>query len=260
MWAFGNNEYGQLGIDSDESSPYPVSVDIKAKSVFAGDYHSILIDLEDNVWVTGLNILGQLGLGDMEDRYVFTMIPDIKAKSASVGTYHSAIIDLEDNVWVFGRNMSGQLGLGHSPNTSIPTEIPNMKAKAISLGFIHTILIDLNDNVYSFGRNSVGQLGIPLDNRGYGQIVGVPKIIPGLKAKSISAGDLHSVVIDLDDNVWVFGQDTYGQLGLGDEAYLSKYDTHLKSEPVKISGFKASQISAGGRHTIMIGNRSKDDV
>jgi alpha-tubulin suppressor-like RCC1 family protein len=44
----------------------------------------------------------------------------------------------------------------------------------------------------------------------------IPTKIPDFKVKSISAGLFHTVAIDLNNNVWVFGYNGDGQLGLGD--------------------------------------------
>ena len=33
----------------------------------------------------------------------------------------------------------------------------------------------------------------------------IPRQIPKLKAKQVSAGHLHTAIIDLENNVWMFG-------------------------------------------------------
>ena len=52
------------------------------------------------------------------------------------------------------------------------------------------------------------------------------------------------MVIDLNDNVWTFGRNRYGQLGLGDQ--------ENRSRPEQIIGLKVKVISAGGYHTVVI--------
>ena len=73
---------------------------LKAKAVFCGDLHTVVIDLDDNVFVTGNNDFGILGLdksrktvaGDKYHRYTFTLLPDIKAESIGCGDNHVIII------------------------------------------------------------------------------------------------------------------------------------------------------------------------
>lgn len=105
-----------------------------------------------------------MGLGDNTSNR-----PNIQAKSISCGYAHTIIIDLNNDVWAFGSGDHGQLGLGNTQDRNIPTPTPlpvqnrlipimlpgspNMKAKAASCGHRHTMLIDLNDNVWVFGDN-----------------------------------------------------------------------------------------------------------
>jgi alpha-tubulin suppressor-like RCC1 family protein len=123
---------------------------IKAKLISCGDYHTMIIDLDNNIWAMGYNRYGQLGLGLTNNRNIPTKLDDIKAKSISCGENHTMIIDLEDNIWAMGLNFDGQLGLGKSKalqddtnNRYIPTQLPNMKSKSINCGTDHTMIISI---------------------------------------------------------------------------------------------------------------------
>jgi alpha-tubulin suppressor-like RCC1 family protein len=41
--------------------------------------------------------------------------------------------------------------------------------------------------------------------------INIPTQIPIFKAKQASVGKLHTVLIDLNDNIWTFGDNRYGQ-------------------------------------------------
>jgi alpha-tubulin suppressor-like RCC1 family protein len=240
-------------------------VDMKMQiKQFASDCHTVLIDFYNNIWVSGSNTYGQLGLGDFNDRFEQCLIENIKGKRVSVGINYTIIIDINDNVWSFGLNNKGQLGLGDLKNRNRPTQImssvkfhneiyknQNIKAKQISTGKTHTLLIDLNDNVWSFGCNHWGQLGVGV--RFSNKVT--PTQIANIKAKQISAGENHSILIDLDNNVWSFGKNDNGQLGLGvDNGHgpLCACNMINRYKPVKILNIKAKQVSAGFYHTILI--------
>jgi alpha-tubulin suppressor-like RCC1 family protein len=154
----------------------------------------------------GDNKSGQLGLGDNQDKNIPTQIPDFKAKQISAGSSHTVVIDLDYNIWTFGYNGSGQLGLGDTQNRNIPTQITfndlssnevsgitrtrHLKAKQVSSGIYYTAIIDLNDNIWVFGDNRVGQLGL-----GDRQDRNIPIQIPHFKAYQVSAGEYHTVTI-----------------------------------------------------------------
>ena len=107
---------------------------------------------------------------------------------------------MNNNVWVFGNNNKGQLGLSNNINRNIPTKINGIKAKYILCGYRHTLLIDMNNNVWAFGYNKFGQLG--LSNNGYGTNRNELTKINGIKAKYVSCGANHTVLIDMNNDVW----------------------------------------------------------
>ena len=249
VWTFGWNEYGQLGLGDNKDRNQPTQVlNMKAHQVSAGDNHTVIIDLENNVWTCGWNGNGQLGLGNNKNRKKPTKIPKIKAKQVSTGGDHTVIIDLENNVWTFGSNGFGQLGLGENETrTSVcePTQVPNIKAHQVSAGGYHTVIIDLNSNVWTCGDNDEGQLGLG-DNENRTS-VSAPTQVPNLKGKEVSTGAGHTVIIDLEKNIWTFGDNESGELGLEDK--------ENRNQPTQIKNFKGEKVSAGVYHTIMIGTR-----
>jgi len=250
--------------------------DGKAKYVSSGGDHILFIDTNDNVWSFGDNSRGQLGLGNYGSgtgKTYPTKIPVVngwngKAKYVSAGFAHTILIDMDDNVWSFGSDEYSQLGFespgdGSVVNRVIPTKIPavngwNGKAKYVSAGDGYTILIDMNDNVWSFGDNSNGELGLGdvgennIGDDDENNIIDIPTKIPAVngwngKAKYLSAGG-RSILIDMDDNVWSFGDNSSGQLGLGDET-----DRNI---PTKIPNIKSTQACSGNNHTVLLYNKS----
>jgi alpha-tubulin suppressor-like RCC1 family protein len=250
VWGFGSNLSGQLGLGDTEDRNKPTQIpNFKAKQITASSSHTAMIDMENNVWTFGANYYGQLGFGDIIDRHRPTQIPNIKAKEVSAGGIYTILIDMENNVWGFGSNYYGELGLGNDPNKYIPTQIPSLKAKQISAGSTHTVVIDLDDNVWSFGNNYYGELGHG-NNNPYNyevptQIIFDTKALNSqFKAKQVSAGASHTVAIDMEDNVWSFGSNHSGELGLN--------NTQNQYTPTQIPNIKAKEVSAGENHTVLI--------
>jgi len=259
VWSFGVNDYGQLGLGDTEdiNIPTPTQImrpsGIKAKHVSCGAYHSILIDMNNNVWSFGLNDFGGLGLGleNGTSKNKPTQIFGIKAVHSACGAYHSILIDTNNNAWSFGANDMGQLGLGDfgmGTERNIPTQIQmpsGIKAKQSACGDVFSIIIDTNDHAWSFGSNRYGQLGVK--NSGIGIHRSIPIKIPNINVEQISCGGNHSIIMDMNGDVWSFGNNYYGQLGLGDHGNGTN-----RNKPTQIPDVKATQISCGEYHSILI--------
>ena len=63
----------------------------------------------------------------------------------------------------------------------------------------------------------------------------------------MSAGTRQTIIIDMENNVWSFGYNNNGELGLGDNID--------RLTPTKIPNLKGEKVSTGIYHTIMIGTR-----
>ena len=247
VWKIGTNEYENEGdmfltiakYRIDSTTPIKIE-NLKAREISTGQFHSIIIDDQNNVYTFGSNESGQLGLGDDQNRNKATQIPKIKAKQVAAGGSHTVLIDEDNNVLTFGNNKYGQLGLNDNNNRLIPTHILNLKAKQVSAGLGYTIVIDLDNNVWSFGNNAFGQLGV-----GDNQNRHIPTMLLDIKAQNVSCGIYHSLLIDIENRVWSFGSNHLGKLGLG--------DTQNRLIPTQINQqFKGKQIAAGYQHTLII--------
>jgi alpha-tubulin suppressor-like RCC1 family protein len=192
VYAFGFN-VGQLGLGDNQDRNVPTMIpNIKASQIAAGENHSLLIDLESKVsdpsstggrvsdpssgrvsapssgrvsdpssgrvYAFGFNDVGQLGLGDNQNRYVPTVIPNIKARQVAAGSGYSLLIESlaggrvsdpsSGRVYAFGSNHFGQLGLGDNQNRNVPTLIPNIKAKQVAAGENHSLILALEGNIF----------------------------------------------------------------------------------------------------------------
>ena len=88
--------------------------------------------------------------------------------------------------------------------------------KMIASGASHSVFIDEDDHLRSFGSNNDGQLGrdttIPDDYNGgeykYKKIVqSKPDFVDckNIKFKKVTAGDSHSVGLEINGDVYIFG-------------------------------------------------------
>ena len=244
VWAWGYNDYGQLGNGLTAQSSTPVQVKRIADEdvyftgvvkIVAGYDHTVSLRDDGTVWTWGRNHYGQLGDGNGgEEQY--SDIP-VQVLGPVIGSYLSGIIDIaagwvhtvalrnDGSVWSWGRNLYGQLGNGTNTDSRIPVQVVDSLGTGllegsigIVAGYQHTISLEDTGTIWTWGKNEYGQLGngsdtnstIPvrvLDSDGESSLSGIAEI---------SGGWDHTIALRDDGTVWTWGRNTSGQLGNGE--------------------------------------------
>jgi len=234
--AFGKNYSGQLGNYTNEDSNFPVYVREKyneffkdAVKVACGWDFSVILKKDGTVWTFGDNKYGQLGDGREVNRnyplpvkgpngkgYLKDII-DIKA-----GAFHVLALSKDGTIWAWGDNEFGQIGDGTFINRKFPVKVKDSKGngflkdiKKIECGAFHSGAIDKNGYVLTWGKNLKGQLGDgSYINRN------LPVYVKGEEGEGflkdivdISLGRNHTMCLDKNGVVFVFGSNDFGQLG-----------------------------------------------
>lgn len=247
---WGSNAFGQLGIGSTanvgdalgEMGPAltPVPVDLLAVQLTAGAFHTCAIFDDKSARCWGYNGYGQLGLGDAQDRgdqpgEVPPAKPDFGfgAYATNLSAFgDSTCARLNDKTTrCWGYNGSGQLGLGDSSNRcdlggQTPGSLlrPGTKLiEVIARGSSNHMCARIEDNeVRCWGQNDAGQLGLE-DTSYRGDDPGemdaflpATKIGSGRTAVAIVLGAASTCVLRDDRRVVCWGDNSRGQLGIGD--------------------------------------------
>jgi alpha-tubulin suppressor-like RCC1 family protein len=254
IWCFGFNNVGQLGLNdiSIKSSVAIINENLKdIVQVSAGGGNSCCLDTKGKVWCMGNNNQGQLGLGYMSEIVyengikVPIMNPYLNnIIQVSVGDKHCLCLDDQGNVWSFGSNHDGQLGSGDKVDSSIPLIISNLyKIVQVSAGDDHSLCLDNRGRVWCFGSSMRGELG--LSRRCYRQFI--PVFNQTLKnIVQVNAGYHISLCLDIEGNVWAFGDNKNKRLDVNDE-------TEIISIPKMLPNLKnVIQIAPGNKHTLFI--------
>ncbi|HJN37593.1 MAG TPA: hypothetical protein QF353_02315 [Gammaproteobacteria bacterium] len=181
IYACGANRYGQLGLGDTDSRDNLTKVTMpegfKLEQVIAEGYHSFLkgkgSDGEQELYTSGWNKDGQLGLGDTTNRNEWTAVdipPGFRLEKIIVGHYHSVLIGKgvngEGKIYACGANRYGQLGLGDTTNRDKWTEVTlpdGFKIEKVIAGGDHSFLkgtVDGEAKLYACGDNQYGQLGL----------------------------------------------------------------------------------------------------
>ena len=167
FYGCGDNRVGQIGIGNIESTDIPVKIDNihgTMVDICCGISHTLFLNDSGNVYATGCNDNGRLGLGDTKHRNTVTALFLSGISFISCGAWHSMCVDDEGHCWTFGNNYYGTLGNGSQVSSLQPQKIlPEHEIRCLSRGFgWHTFIKDSQDSILVFGRNNSCQLG--LDN------------------------------------------------------------------------------------------------
>ena len=134
LWAWGRNNYGTLGQNSDVkySSPVQIPGTTWSAAINIGNYLSIATKTDGTLWSWGYAGVGQLGHNqpDNSAKSSPTQIPGTTWStlqgSVASSSYAPKAIKTDGTLWVWGHNQYGELGLNQPDNTkySSPVQVP----------------------------------------------------------------------------------------------------------------------------------------
>ena len=224
LWSCGSNDNAQLYLGNKEMQFKPIKTSFSNISkISAGSFHSLFQNHEGEIFACGSNYTGACGLGHFNDPQI---IPSLILNAPEnivqfvCGSDQSLFLDSEGNVYSVGDNGYGNLGLGHNTNQNVLSKIPNIPPiQTISCARASCYLIDVEGNLWSFGHNDYGQLG-----HGDRININTPQVIITLKdIQQISFGSNgnHFIAKNSQNQIFVSGHNSYGQLGIGDPQLVS---------------------------------------
>ena len=253
LYAWGQNNFGQLGNGSTTNSNTPTVVNLPdgiiPTAIAGGLFHSLAIGSDNKLYAWGSNQAGQLGNGSNNNSAipVVVSLPDgVVPIAIAAGAQHSLAIGSDNKLYAWGYNAYGQLGNGTTTGSNIPVLVNLAEGVipiAIAAGYYHTMATGNDGKLYSWGDNSYGQLG---DGTSTSRSTPVVINLPGsVTSTAISGGGRHSMAIGGDSKVYAWGDNTYGQLGDGTTITQSIM-------PVQVNLPAGAMIAAGGYHNLAI--------
>jgi alpha-tubulin suppressor-like RCC1 family protein len=264
IWAWGANNRDQWGSTEkyqlgtgdayNRDYPYQITTDTDWLIVKAGYSSSMACRTDRTLWVWGNNSYGQLGIGDIISRVTPNLIredfftyPFGNVSEIAIGWQHAIMLKNDRTIWGCGLNFYGQIGTGDTSETYYPYPAVGSDSdwSGIAVGSSHSLAIKTNGTIWSWGRNTWGQLGL-----GYSlpYTIGVTapmRIGNDTDWRFISSGIDHGIGIKIDNTLWDWGINNFGQLGLG--------DNEVRYTPSKVgSGSNWNSATGGGSHTIAL--------
>ncbi len=206
---WGGNPDGQLGDQSTTHRTSPVVVALGVAELGAGDAHTcVRIGAQVSCW--GNNHYGQLGDGTETTRPSAVAISGLDAANISIGG-HTSCARRDGNILCWGLNADDLLGI---PNAGYFQSSPALSSR--------TALFTMGGSTgcagaSCWGTNRYGQVGAGAF--GYfsepTQVEGLPDSAATQSLFAVGATHACVIVIDVGRTVWCWGENRYGEIGVG---------------------------------------------
>ena len=245
VWGCGDNNYGQLGNNTTTVGATTLPVQVQSvtggflqniSKVSCGDYHTLFLTNDGKVYACGLATDGRLG------------------NNASSGNVTRATL-IPIDAYITDISANDNYSLFVSEFSKIPVSSPYKTSQ-------------LTNCIYACGNNTASKLGM-----GDEDIVIIPSIIPSLSGVAISnignnSRNSDSIsVVGASGTAYVWGANTYGQLGVLDTVKrVYPHPPQIAERPVTtttIDGFhvdifdkmnlRITKVATGLSHTLFLG-------
>lgn len=275
VWAWGDNEYGQLGDGTNVSRNTPVQVKgiSNVIAIANGAGHVVALKEDGAVWAWGRNLEGEFGDGSSQSSGIPKQVMGLSEVTAiAAGDNHSLAIRKDGTVWAWGDNSYTQLGRQiEDDDNGQPKQVEGIhNAIQISGGLAFSLTVLKDGELLAWGWNESIDLGhedylSPVD-LGFDKIVQAsgttavralksdgtvwewgyedeerPRQVKGLDdVVAISLGYVFNMAIKKDGTVWTWGMNDHGELGDG--------TTVDKDTPEQVLGLNNIIAVAGGQY------------
>lgn len=264
LWAWGENSGAQLGIGNIQTQITPVQVGTDADwaQVAAGCSSVLALKKDGSLWGWGRNLKGELfgcegrqttpvRLGDAND---WTQV--------AVIDYRAYGVKADGTLWAWGDNSENLLGFNtssHEETTSEgnpvdvidesevaePRQVTAIEGKVFALsGCENTLSVGTGnegviDQIWMLGTNTDGALG---DGEGLGNgsknipfatVPVHPSLRSGLQFSGMSSGQIYTMVLTTEGDIWGWGCNRGGQLG--DETRSDQLQVAYEVKPTLIN-------------------------
>ena len=264
-----------------------LNFDSNISEIKTGDDFTLFLTEKGNLYSMGSGDEGQLGIPNITDELYLNKLCQKPTKilnsikSIACGAKYAFAISFNNDIFCWGENKNNQLGINYTifninntnnirekKNILIPEKIEGLEEyeiKNIQCGKNFSFFQKKNNDLLGCGDNSRDQLGISNNSNNINNEVIIPTEIEQfsfLVVNRISCGEEHSIAIIKDNtsdltNIWCWGSNEFGQLGLGCHVNVSKpKPNHYLLEFIN---HKPIDIATGGFHTIILLQRKDYD-
>lgn len=175
VWAWGNNNSGQLGDGTTTQRLTPVQVDggnfNGVVAIACGGDHALAMKNDGTVWTWGNNVHGQLDDGTTTNRSAPVQVTGLSGVvSIGAGAGHSFAVKSDGTLWIKGVVWNGQLGDG-----SLDHKIVHVAAD-----WPANVAVKESGTLISWGSNWAGVFGVGMP---VNPNATTPVLVPGVNAQ-----------------------------------------------------------------------------
>lgn len=222
-----------------ERSPLDAAVvePVAWSTVSAGLSSTCAIDTNAHLWCWGDNERGQIGVGSpVTEIGAPTQVGTETWSAVSVGTQHACGLQPDHALYCWGHGGNGELGVSTFTNSLVPVRVDG-EWSSVYTGYFRTCGIKIDGTLWCWGFTSTGELG--LGGLSAASVDLPNQVAPGTTWSQISLGRLATCGIDTQHQLWCWGSNTSGQLGVNGPTAVAT---------PQLVGGTWSQVSAGSIH------------
>jgi len=228
---FGANERGQLGLGDRDARSVPAVVTLPhAATAITTDFShtcALLSDATLHCW--GKNDEGEMGQDDPfpgnestdADALTPVQVPG-SYRAVEVGQGHTCAIRLDGTLWCWGRNTENELGDNDGIQIRTPVQVgADSDWLAVEAGQSHSGGLRADRFAHFWGEN-VGRdssEGAPFGIPGVDNLTTPSRLDAPGDLASLRSDTFHSCAVDRSSNLFCWGRNIEGQLGVGDTEF-----------------------------------------
>uniref|UniRef100_A0A8C9U1I0 HECT-type E3 ubiquitin transferase n=1 Tax=Scleropages formosus TaxID=113540 RepID=A0A8C9U1I0_SCLFO len=230
VFSWGDGDYGKLGHGNTERQRRPKQIEaLQGEEVVQVSVCIFDPGLNSRIWGSS-------------DRKLLSSL----SAQVSCGVNHTLVLSSDGmTIWAFGDGDYGKLGTGPCTVKCYPQKVEgicNKGIKRVACGTQFSVALAMDGHVYTFGQERL--IGLPdsmLKNHNRPQVV---PALEGVFVEDIAVGSEHVLALSSTGDVYAWGCNCEGQLGLGHSSPVK--------EPMLVTALQGKnirQISAGRCHS-----------
>jgi len=205
---------------------------------------SAAINSSGELWMWGDNAAGNLGQGDTTQRSSPTQVGSLTDWATVHAGYSTPAVKTDGTLWIWGLNQDYQLATGDQVSYSSPIQVGSLtdwSQTATANGAAGVSSVKTDGTLWNWGDQSNGMGGT---GAGSGKVSSPVQIGSDTDWVFVATtvGEFAGGIKNTDE-VWMWGNNEYGQLG--------QNDTTNYSSPVQVAG-AWSKLSGGSSDTLAI--------